>query len=166
MQQQHADGGAFRALLSDGGVPLEGQAWDSVESILQTLENQQSLLTGMFKQFVREAQQGGPSRTPAAAAGGRHTPEPSSPPATSIHHQQQQQQHNHQQGHGLKRSRTPTELPLSVTLEDLYHGALKTVPVQLRRQDARTGTPVTVVQQLQVCVQPGLHAGTRITLPG
>lgn len=162
-QQQHAaDGALFRALLSDAGVPLEGQAWDSVESILQTLENQQSLLKGMFKQFVQEAQQGGPSRTPAAA-GGRHTPEPSSPPATSIYHQHQQHQ---QQGHGLKRPRTPTELPLSVTLEDLYHGALKTVPVQLRRQDARTGAPVTVVQQLQVCVQPGLHAGTRITLPG
>jgi hypothetical protein len=161
MQQQHSQTDGLFSLLPGGGA-----AWESVDSILQTLEDQQSLLTGMFKQFVSEAQQGaGPSRTTAAAAAaGRQTPASSSPLQGSNHQQQQQQQQ--QPGHGLKRARAPTELPLSVTLEDLFHGALKTVPVQLRRQDARTGAPVTVVQQLQVCVQPGLHAGTRITLPG
>ena len=148
----------------------------SVESILQTLEEQESLLTGMFKEYVREAQLGGssgsscgkghpaPSRTAAAPAGHEG-------PAPAQFHTQQQaqptaQQHvQEQQQHGLKRSRA-TELPLCVSLAELFCGTVKRVPVQLRRQDARTGAPVTVLQQLQVCVQPGLHAGTRITLPG
>jgi hypothetical protein len=155
MQQQHLPQGGFTSCFG-----AQDDDWDSVESILQTLEDSQSLLTGMFKDFIKESQQQGTSahsRTAGPASASASQPAP----AYHAQHQYVQEQH----GHALKRSRA-TELPLNVTLEELYSGTVKRVPVQLRRQDARTGAPVTVMQQLQVCVQPGLHAGTRITLPG
>jgi hypothetical protein len=154
MQHQHFAQGGFSSCF---GAQIED--WDSVESILQTLEDSQSLLTGMFKDFIKETQQQGTSAHSRTAGPSI----PASQPAPAHHLQQQYIQEQH--GHALKRSRA-TELPLNVTLEELYSGTVKRVPVQLRRQDARTGAPVTVLQQLQVCVQPGLHAGTRITLPG
>jgi DnaJ-class molecular chaperone len=158
---------SFGSFLGAGAA----QPWENVDSILKTLEDQQSLLTGMFRDFVREASSqhkatpsgtsaaAGPAAAAAAAGGcSMHTG------ASSGHHPQQQHVQE-QRAHALKRSRA-TELPLNVTLEELYSGTVKRVPVQLRRQNACTGAPLTVVQQLQVCVQPGLHAGTRITLPG
>lgn len=159
MQQQHD---IFSSFLGAGAA----QPWENVDSILQTLEDQQSLLTGMFRDFVREASQhkAPPSGTSAAAASVAAAGCSTHTGVCSGHHTQQQYVQE-QRAHALKRSRA-TELPLNVTLEELYSGTVKRVPVQLRRQDACTGAPVTVVQQLQVCVQPGLHAGTRITLPG
>jgi DnaJ-class molecular chaperone len=158
MQQQHI----FGTFLGAGA----SQPWENVDSILQTLEDQQSLLTGMFRDYVKEASQHtGTSPETSAGAG------PAAAAACSTHrgaspaYHPQQQHVREQRAHALKRSRA-TELPLHVTLEELYSGTVKRVPVQLRRQNACTGAPVTVVQQLQVCVQPGLHAGTRITLPG
>lgn len=149
MQQQHSQG-IFASFLGAAGA--EAECFGSVDSILQTLEDQQSLLTGMFKDFLQEH---------AAAASGpqlRMRPTPTIP-------QQPRHSENEQRHHGLKRSRA-TELPLTLTLEELFSGAVKRVPVEVRRQDARTGGPITVMQQLQVCVQPGLHAGTHITFPG
>lgn len=154
----------------------QGLFSSSVESILQTLEDQQSLLTGMFKEYVREAQLGGSSSGSFSKGEGPSSTQQQqgAPPAPAQFQSSQQahptaqhtsQQHVQGQQHGLKRSRA-TELPLNVSLAELFSGTIKRVPVQLRRQDARTGAPVTVLQQLQVCVQPGLHAGTRITLPG
>lgn len=156
-QQQQGHGAIFSSLLG-----AQEEPWGNVESILQTLEDQQSLLTGMFRDFVREVQGVGLSGVPAAAPSPAGSNQAGVASACTQKHPQMQQP----RGHAVKRSRPPTELPLNVTLEELYNGTLKKVPVQLRRQDAHTGAPVTVVQQLQVCVQPGLHAGTRITLPG
>lgn len=156
MQQQSQDG-LLRAFFAAGN--------SSVDSVLQTLEDQQSLLKGMFSDFVKEAQLAGSKAGPSGTAGSGGSPTAATQ-HTHAHHpaQHNNPQHVHEQ-HGVKRSRA-TELPLDVTLEELYSGTIKRVPVQLLRKDTRTGAPVTVLQQLQVCVQPGLHAGTRITLPG
>lgn len=50
-------------------------------------------------------------------------------------------------------------------LQELYTGTVKRVPVQRQKHDGM-GHTVRVQEQLQVCVQPGIQEGTRITLPG
>jgi hypothetical protein len=59
----------------------------------------------------------------------------------------------------------PPALLLLEILQELYTGAVKCVPVQRQVHDG-LGHTVQVQQQLQVCVQPGVKEGTRITLPG
>lgn len=54
---------------------------------------------------------------------------------------------------------------LPLILQELYTGAVKCVPVQRHKRDG-LGHTVQVQEQLQVCVQPGVKQGTRITLPG
>lgn len=54
---------------------------------------------------------------------------------------------------------------LKVTLEDLCDGAVKSVPVQRKKHDAR-GHVLPVQDELQVHVPAGLRDGTRITLTG
>lgn len=104
------------------------------------LDASHSLLSGMFKTFLQEANIR-PAVRPHSSKGSHYYS------ATQA-----------------KRPRD-TEMPLRVTLEELYNGAMKSVPVQRRRSDG-LGRVVPVQEQLQVCVEPGLKEGTRITLPG
>lgn len=105
------------------------------------LDASNSLLSGMFKSFLQEAR--------------------IAPAAQPCRCSSQARQCHAQPG---KRHRE-TELILTVTLEDLYNGAVKLVPVQRERHDEH-GQLVAVQEQLQVRVQPGVTEGTRITLPG
>lgn len=117
-----------------------------VECILQTLEEQGSLLSGMFMEFVAEAAAAstaaaGVSRSPSPRQRGpQHTAPSPQPPHSGGHnssheqYQQQQpqrqyQQHQQHQPHSVlpaKRSRA-TELPLSLTLEEIFSGTTKRV---------------------------------------
>jgi hypothetical protein len=119
-----------------------------VSSILDTLHAQQSLLTGMFVSFVRDA-------TAGAGRQPQHQQTSTTP---------RQQQHQPQ----APAINTGSELqPLSCSLEELFCGAVKRVTVALHQREPATGAASQPrgVQQLQVCVQPGLQEGARITLP-
>ncbi|WIA14617.1 hypothetical protein OEZ85_003124 [Tetradesmus obliquus] len=123
----------------------EGDA--AASAILAGLETEHSLLAGCFRSFLQEA-----GIKPSQAA--------------NSHHQQQllpEQQAAHSK---RPRQKLPdSELALQVTLEELYNGAVKWVPVQRQKHDG-AGHTVQVQERLQVCVQPGIQEGTRITLPG
>lgn len=108
--------------------------------MITDLDASQSLLSGMFKSFLRDA-----NIKPAP----KHHSGTCSPRHGSLQ---------------AKRARD-TEMPLKVTLEDLYNGAVKSVPIQRGKHDGRRHI-VPVQEQLQVHVQPGLKSGIRITLPG
>ncbi|KAF6255109.1 hypothetical protein COO60DRAFT_249400 [Scenedesmus sp. NREL 46B-D3] len=120
---------------------------DAASAILAGLETEHSLLAGCFRSFLQEA--------------GIQT-------SHALQNQPPQQQPQQQQAAHSKRPRQKlpdTELALQVTLEELYTGAVKCVPVQRHKRDG-LGHTVQVQEQLQVCVQPGVKQGTRITLPG
>lgn len=137
------------------------QADNSLESIMCTLEASHSLLAGMFRDFVQEA-----CECAAAAASGKGSTDSTitrPAPPTAMQYDAAAPAAAAQRS--CKRARD-TEVQLNVTLEELFSGAVKRVPVPLRRRDEHSGGAVTVMQQLQVCLQPGLQEGARITLPG
>jgi hypothetical protein len=143
------DAGAAQRLAAAQTAACLGDLLEGgVGEVLASLEAQHSLLTGMFREFVQQAAAG-------HAAG-----------STQAQANRVRRHHQHHQQHS-KRARE-SELELTVTLEELFCGAVKTVPVTLRlRAGAHAGGSLSTVQrQLQVCVEPGLQEGARITLQG
>lgn len=74
-------------------------------------------------------------------------------------------------GGGFPRARQPpsaqkVEIPLKLTLEELYSGTTKKRKVTRRIVDGPTGKSMSVEETLEIPVKPGWKDGTRITFEG
>ncbi|GBF97350.1 hypothetical protein Rsub_10997 [Raphidocelis subcapitata] len=58
------------------------------------------------------------------------------------------------------------QVPLKVSLEDLYKGCTKKLKVTRHVYDEPSGKPANVSEVVEVCVRPGWKKGTKITFAG
>lgn len=66
-----------------------------------------------------------------------------------------------------KRARpSDMELPLVVSLEDLYNGTMKETRVSRELYDSASGHTLSVQETMHVAIQPGMRCGSRVKLAG
>lgn len=145
-----------RALLSAGGFSDAAH----VREVQAALHADNSLLAGMFDEVVKGSgitsqQPSDMQRTSSnTSSSSRHMHEGT----PGIAQPQQQQCVKRARSNSDANSTTVRELPVS--LEELFQGTVKIVPVAFQHKGR------TEVRQLRVRVEPGLSEGARIILPG